>query len=291
MKKQKSFTLHLPRIIRFFSIRRWSKKGEGFTLIELLVAIAVLAVLASIILVAVKNAREKARIAAGLQFSSNIKHSKGAYMVGEWRFEEGSGSTIADSSDYGNNGTWQLGPFEWVSGLPQLGKAVKFNTSFSNYILIPDSNVLNPEKEITIEVWIKANDSSIPNTDYFVYKGAQFYMYSSKNNKASFGLFFQGGGIETIESDDYIFGAGKWHHFVGTYNGSTMKIFIDGKEVGTPISASNETIRSTGNPLRIGRRADSSIDEVRIYEAGLSSSQIKKLYAEGAEKRGLLVKE
>lgn len=30
------------------------------------------------------------------------------------------------------------------------------------------------------------------------------------------------------------------------------------------------------------------IDEVRIYSEALASAQIKKLYAEGAEKRGLL---
>ena len=41
----------------------------------------------------------------------------------------------------------------------------------------------------------------------------------------------------------------------------------------------------------VGNYFHGLIDEVRIYEEVLTSAQIKKLYAKGAEKRGLLTKE
>ena len=73
-------------------------------------------------------------------------------------------------------------------------------------------------------------------------------------------------------------------------------MFIDGKEA-CPSEPSIGVTKESPEPLRIGSYTDSGnvynldglIDEVRIYNEGLSSSQIKKLYVEGAEKRGLVI--
>lgn len=72
--------------------------------------------------------------------------------------------------------------------------------------------------------------------------------------------------------------AGAWAHVVGTWDGSTARIFVDGSAVGSAAGAA--TITST-EPLRIGRSAGASaewfvgrIDEVAVYPAALSAARV-----------------
>ena len=81
---------------------KFLNKNKSFTLIELLVVIAIIGLLASIVMISVGSAWEKARIAGGQRFASQLDHSLEA--VGSWRFDEGSGTTANDGSGYGYNG-------------------------------------------------------------------------------------------------------------------------------------------------------------------------------------------
>ena len=78
---------------------------KSFTIIELLVVIAIIGLLASVVLVSMSGVREKARIANALEFSQSVDFALGAYAVGWWDFDEGSGAMAGDKSEYSNNGT------------------------------------------------------------------------------------------------------------------------------------------------------------------------------------------
>src|SRR3989344_1329664 len=49
-------------------------------------------------------------------------------LVGYWNFEEGTGTTAADATDQGNDGTLTGGP-TWVSGKAGNGTALEFDGS------------------------------------------------------------------------------------------------------------------------------------------------------------------
>ena len=87
-----------------------------------------------------------------------------------------------------------------------------------------------------------------------------------------------------------------WNNIVITYDTSidSFKIYTNGKEVSSYISPPTVYSKAVANEstdltLGSGVAVDNILDEVRIYEKGLSQAEIEKHYAEGAQKRGLIV--
>lgn len=67
-------------------------------------------------------------------------------LVGLWHFDEGSGNTTQDYSNYGNNGTIR-------------GSALKFD-GVDDYVNVGDSASLNISDTLTISAWIYVNSAS-----------------------------------------------------------------------------------------------------------------------------------
>ncbi len=77
-----------------------------------------------------------------------------------------------------------------------------------------------------------------------------------------------------------------WQHIVGTYNGSQLKVYLNGNVVGT--ANYTGSIQNTGLNAFIGRYASGTpsdginfrgdLDEIKIYNRALNSSEISTLY-------------
>ena len=92
-----------------------------------------------------------------------------------------------------------------------------------------------------------------------------------------------------IPSPDVHIEQGTFHNIVGTFNGSTVKIYNDGQFVGETKYVGNYT----GNahlPLTIGsasycascNRWSGIIDDLRIYGKSLSADEIRTIYNNSA---------
>ena len=82
--------------------------------------------------------------------------------------------------------------------------------------------------------------------------------------------------------------AGIWHHIAGTYDGSTARIYYDGRlfgQVDTEIDTALDHY-FVGRNLRVdGRAFDGLLDEVKVHPRALSSQEIHATFTEGIASR------
>jgi len=250
-----------------------------------MVVIAIIGIIASIVLVATKSARDKARIAKGLQFASSIHHALGAYAVGIWDFDDQVNPT-SDASGYGNDGT--INGAEWKcasddSDYTPSGKgcSLYFDGSNNDYIEISNTEKL---PLFSLSTWAynqSGGDSRHSMLNYYwEIVGTQvcFWSYDFAND------YWRCSNSGSVPYD-------KWSHIVTVWDGSVISHYINGKLDWKDTNTSSGTSQNfTTIAGYSSRKFKGFLDDVRIYEQALSSAQIKKLYAEGAREKGLVIK-
>jgi hypothetical protein len=109
---------------------------------------------------------------------------------------------------------------------------------------------------------------------------ALFEVGDAGNNKPAFLLWFNDQTTTRIDGPEIP--KNEWHYWVGTYDGNTMKLYIDGSQVAS--ASVSKTITTSADPLRIGHYENEwftgLLDEVRIYSRALSSTEIANAYSE-----------
>jgi len=203
-------------------------------------------------------------------------------QMAHWTFDEGAGDMVFDSSDYGNDGTIEGEP-NWVPGV--LGGALAFDGA-TNYIDCGNPANLNLTKDISVMAWLKTvNAGTYDNHISYVVKGDQCYSLK----------YFYSGQMQFHIYDDTWYAASypvdvtfndEWHHLAGTYDGSTVKLFVDGQLAGTNPHAG--TIANSPYNVYIGSNAERGqrfflglMDDVQIYDRALADREIQSVMGGG----------
>ena len=205
-----------------------------------------------------------------------------------WKLDEGSGNFAVDSSPNGNEFTL-YGP-TWSSGLQ-----CKFNSCLTfdgtnDYVEAPNSDSLDISgNKLTVSAWInydyngnhqiilaKPASSSAHSNPYFSYS---IHLYNGNIPR----FYISQGTSQYYAVSNSVLSPGVWHHVAGVYDGSVMKIYIDGVEKGS--NAVSVNLNSFNTPLRLGTNGGfseffkGSIDDVKIYDRALSASEIRSVYS------------
>jgi fibronectin type 3 domain-containing protein len=199
-----------------------------------------------------------------------------AGLVAAYGFNEGSGSTTADSSGNANTGT--ISGATWTpSG--RYGQALSFNGA-SSRVEINDANSLDLTTGMTIGAWV--NPTTLSGWRTVILKeisGGLAYGLYAYDNAPRPAAYINTGSGELAALGTAGIPLNTWSHLAATYDGTTLRLFVNGSQVGS--RAVSGAIRVSTNPLRIGGNAiwgeyfNGVIDEVRIYNRALSQLEIQ----------------
>jgi len=210
-------------------------------------------------------------------------------LVGDWRLDEGSGTTAADVSGQANNGTLS-GGVQWVAG--HNGTALGIDGA-TGEVRVADAASLEPA-QVTVQAWVKLACSP-GDFKYILAKGASgcsaasYGLYSGPSGGLSF-YVAANGGLSFARSPDAGAGVwdGGWHLATGSYDGSTVRLYIDGSEIGAGIPWTSPISYSlpSSNDLFFGYYSgctgldfNGAIDEPKIWDRALSLQEVKAQYS------------
>jgi hypothetical protein len=222
-------------------------------------------------------------------YISNYTLKSDPALVAVWRFDEGVDSIAADASGGENDAT--ITGANWTAG--KYGSGLKFDGSQSDYVTVPDAQVLRLGASQTVETWISV-DNNAANLVRLVGKGNLTHRNYGLWRESDGDMLFQIYG--TSDNCDFWDNAGPgsdaniakgtgWHHVAGTYNGSVGNLYIDGNlvssstcAVGTPYNGSDSL--TIGYSTMAGHSYfNGTIDDVKIFSRALSGVQIAQEYA------------
>jgi hypothetical protein len=212
-----------------------------------------------------------------------------ATVAGEWRFDEPDGQVALDTGPHGLDG--RLGSTAGsdaddparIQGVS--GRALAFDGA--SFVRVPDATELAPPT-LTVEAVVRRTGSP-GNWRYLISRGGHgcfagsYGLYTGAAGGMAFYVLAGSHYVAsaTARADDVWDGA--WHHVVGTFDATGLRLWIDGRPVGAPSNGPTHiSYASTTMTTVFGRYVGTcdlsfsgDIDLVRLWSGALSADEVQ----------------
>lgn len=196
-------------------------------------------------------------------------------------FDEGSGNSALDGSGHVNGATLHNASRIESGGC---SRALSFSNPDS-YVAIPFRVLNHPSEEITVSAWFYI-DKFTPATLVSGYHNGGYRLGFDDGNDLWWTLNLENAGDVSLPVQHENIARGQWHQVTGTYDGKTMKLYLDGI-LRNQANATGTIHYENDNSIILGAEAGAAdtpekcppyftggLDEVRIYPVALTYSQV-----------------
>jgi hypothetical protein len=203
-------------------------------------------------------------------------------LVGWWKLDENSGTTAADSSGNGNNGTLSGGTWQTAGG--KIAGALHLN-AFDVVNCGAAASLNTPS--VTVAFWMKPDSlGNVIPVDKLPTTGSVGYAVKLRDTGTIwFRVGAEGGPALDVYGGSNIYTNGAWTHVACTFDSSSgaMRMYINGVvESHQPTFA--VTLNASNTTFRMGSTVEQYaglLDDVRVYDHALTSNEVVTVMAGG----------
>lgn len=216
-------------------------------------------------------------------------------LVGWWRLDETSGTTINDSSGNSLSGTFNGKP-----AVPSTGAAIDNGMAFdgeNDYITISDDPAFDTiTTDITVAIWVNKRTTQSGWRGIFGRpQGAgdddSWTLFYNPGGNYAFWHHLQGTQASFVPGTNSNADVGQWVHIGVTYDNTTLRFYRNGVEIGNELNAGGD-FDNIATDVVIGADLASGggsydqwssvfLDDARVYNRALSATEMAALYDTG----------
>jgi hypothetical protein len=218
-------------------------------------------------------------------------------LVGWWP-----GNGTANDTVGANNGQL-FGDAAFAAGMA--GEGFRLD-GFGDYVEIPDAAALKPP-HVAVEAWVRFDSLDTPIVSTFGVPGLQYVIFKKNTRTFNFEAYalrkervagidrfafsvadVNGFGGTNVARSQTVVETGRFYHVVGTYDGFTVRLFVDGELEGA--SSVSLTVDYGARPVFIGTSGETVfdgklhgiVDEASVYNRALDAWEVASLFAAGS---------
>ncbi|MDP3541377.1 MAG: LamG-like jellyroll fold domain-containing protein, partial [Elusimicrobiota bacterium] len=211
--------------------------------------------------------------------------------IGQWHFDESTGTTAADSSGGGNAAALTCvaaacaSTPTFVAGPAGLGSAVSYSGVAGGLVIVPDTATYDSIGSLAVSAWVNPSSLSQPERAGIVVRGSgtveNFALDMSTDAVRRFRFMAKPGHIATSTSPVT---AGTWVHLIGVYDAAAASatLYVNGRPASTVLAVPARTAAT--HDITIGNRQSGiatgydrgflgSIDSVRVQHRALTAAE------------------
>jgi hypothetical protein len=217
----------------------------------------------------------------------------------------GAGGPIIDRSSNNNAGMLLNGAGVEATGpttrrdgqviLPVTDAYIDFDGT-DEYASIPDSSLWDATGGISVSGWCYADSlgsyNVIVNQWSTAANSSSSWTLETVGSDWRFYMYDSGAATLKYASSTGTATTGAWKHIVGVFNGTTLKVYVNGVEGGT--TATVTTANTSSFPLRLGQFYDTTtgnwdgqIASTQIYNKALTAAQVKQNFNQQRSRFGI----